>query len=48
MGVPNPAAPSMKAPKLKAISRTWMRGSTASPAMVWRTSSNLPVLTVMS
>ena len=48
MGVPNPAAPSMKAPKLKAISSTWMRRSTASPAIVWRTSSNLPVLTVMS
>jgi hypothetical protein len=48
IGVPNPAAPSMNAPKLNAISSSWMRRSTASPAMVWRTSSNFPVLTVMS
>ena len=48
IGVPNPAAPSMNAPKLNAISSSWMRRSTASPAMVRRTSSNLPVLTVMS
>jgi hypothetical protein len=48
MGVPKPAAPSMKAPKLKAISSTWMRRSLASPAMVCRTVSNFPVLTVMS
>jgi hypothetical protein len=42
-GVPNP-----RPLKLNAISSSWMRWSTASPAMVWRTCSNLPVLTVMS
>jgi hypothetical protein len=31
-GVPNPAAPSMKAPKQNATSRTWMRRSAAIPA----------------
>ena len=48
MGVPKPAEPSMKAPKLKAMSRSWMRRSTDSSAMVRLTTSNLPVSVVMS
>ena len=47
-GVPKPAAPSMKAPKAKAMSSTWMRRSPARPPMVSFTTSNFPVLTVMS
>jgi hypothetical protein len=47
-GVPKPAAPSMKAPKAKPMSSTWMRRSAAIPAMVSFTTSNFPVLTVMS
>jgi hypothetical protein len=38
----------MKAPKLKAMSSTWMRRSLASPAMVRLTTSNFPVATVRS
>ena len=41
-GVPNPAAPSMKAPKLKAISSTWMRRSSARPAIVCLHDFELP------
>ena len=47
-GVPNPADPSMKAPKQNAINRTWMRRSDAIPAIESLTSSNWPVLTVRS
>jgi hypothetical protein len=47
-GVPNPAEPSRKAPKLNAMSRTWMRRSDAIPAIESLTSSNWPVLTVRS
>ena len=47
-GVPNPAAPSMNAPNANAMSSTWMRRSPARPAIVSFTTSNFPVLTVMS
>ena len=47
-GVPKPAAPSMKAPKAKPMSSTWMRRSAAMPAMVSFTTSNFPVFTLMS
>ena len=47
-GVPKPAAPSMNAPKLKAISSAWMRRSSASPAIECLTISKVPVTTVMS
>jgi hypothetical protein len=47
-GVPKPAAPSMKAPKAKPMSRIWMRRSLANPAIVSFTISNFPVLMVMS
>jgi hypothetical protein len=47
-GVPKPAAPSMNAPKLKAMSRAWMRRSSPSPAIVRFTTSNWPVVTVTS
>jgi hypothetical protein len=33
-GVPKPEAPSMKAPKLKPISSSWIRRSAARSAMV--------------
>ena len=42
-GVPNPAAPSMNAPKLNAISSTCTRRSSARPAIVCLTTSNCPV-----
>ena len=47
-GVPNPAAPSMNAPKAKPISRTWIRRSAARLAMVCFTTSNCPVPTETS
>jgi hypothetical protein len=47
-GVPNPAAPSMKAPKQYATSNTCMRRSSATLAIDNFTVSNVPVNTVMS
>jgi hypothetical protein len=47
-GAPKPAAPSMKAPKLNAISSAWMRRSWERPAMDCRMISNWPVSTVTS
>ena len=47
-GVPNPAAPSINAPKLKAISNTCKRRSSVSPAIDCLMISNFPVCTVMS
>ena len=47
-GVPNPAAPSIKAPKLKAIIKACKRSSLARLAIVARITSNCPVSTVMS
>jgi hypothetical protein len=47
-GVPNPAAPSMKAPKENPISSSWIRRSEARLAMLCFTTSNCPVPTVMS
>jgi hypothetical protein len=41
-GAPKPAAPSMNAPKLNAISSAWMRRSAERPAMDCRTMSNCP------
>src|SRR5439155_23532689 len=46
-GVPNPAAPSMKAPKEKAISSAWILRSPESLVMLSLTISNLPVITVI-
>jgi hypothetical protein len=39
-GVPKPAAPSMNAPKLNAISSSWMRRSEASVPMLSLTTAN--------
>jgi hypothetical protein len=47
-GVPKPAAPSMNAPKLKAMSSAWIRRSLASPAIIVLTISNFPDRTVTS
>ncbi len=47
-GVPNPAAPSMNAPKLKAISNNCSRRSLARCAIESLRISNWPVSTVMS
>ncbi len=41
-GVPKPAAPSTKAPKLKAIRRSWSRRSSVSDAMLFRSTSKSP------
>ena len=46
-GVPNPAAPSMKAPKEKAISSAWILRSPESLVMLSLTISNLPVIRVI-
>jgi hypothetical protein len=45
-GVPNPAAPSRKPPKAKAISRACTRGSGVTRAMELRMTSNCPASTV--
>ena len=45
-GVPNPAAPSMKAPNENATSRAWMRRSDDSRATDALTMSNCPAATV--
>jgi hypothetical protein len=45
IGVPKPAAPSMNAPKLKAISSAWMRRSPETPAICLCSSANPPVST---
>ena len=47
-GVPKPAAPSMNAPKLNAISRACRRRSLANPATVCLTTSKSPDWTVTS
>jgi hypothetical protein len=47
-GVPKPAAPSMNAPKLNAISRACRRRSPANPATVCLTTSKSPDWTVTS
>ena len=47
-GVPKPAPPSMKAPKLKPIRSSWMRRSLARPAIVCFKTSKSPDLTVTS
>ena len=44
-GAPNPAAPSMKAPKLKAINSAWIRRSPETPATCRCKTSNCPVST---
>ena len=46
-GVPNPAAPSMKAPKEKAMSKACMRRSSEIVASEFLTTSNCPVFTDM-
>ena len=45
-GAPKPAAPSMKAPKLKAIRRAWMRRSPDTPATCRCSTPNCPVSTL--
>src|ERR1035437_7919641 len=47
-GVPNPAQPSMKAPKVKAISNACIRFSDVIDPIESLMTSNLPVLTVTS
>ena len=42
-GVPNPAEPSMNAPKSQAISRTWMRRSGVMPVNPRRITANAPL-----
>ena len=44
-GAPKPAAPSMKAPKLNAISSAWMRRSPETPAICFCSTANCPVST---
>jgi hypothetical protein len=46
-GVPNPAAPSMNAPKLKAMRIAWMRRSLEIDATESLSTSNSPLTTVM-